>query len=168
MEKKTNKTYKEVKIDGNGNGMDSFYKNPLTKVFQYEYALYTTVSRLFASVRCRSRCVDSLELYFKELPHKANGNGNSEGQKEKDNGNKRNTQEGFLSEMAKLVDRDVIGHITFPMMNICAAEVRTIAEKDGTHSFVFTDDIYGFSLHLDMSGKGHPRQIMVETCGQLK
>lgn len=162
MEKRTNKIYKEVKIDGNGNGMDSTYKNPLTKIFQYEYALYTTISRLFTSVRCRSRCVNSLELYFRELPHKAKSNINSEGQKEKDNEKKRNTQEGFLLEMAKLVDRDVIGHITFPMMSVCAAEIKTVLEKDGTHSFVFSDGIYGFSLHLDMSGNGHPIQIQVK------
>ena len=45
-------------------------RDPLTKVFQYEYALYTVVADLFESVRCKSMCVDTLKLYFRELGHK--------------------------------------------------------------------------------------------------
>ena len=43
----------------------------------------------------------------------------------------------------------------------CAAEVRILLEDDGTHSFVFTDGIYGFKVHLDIQGKGHPGRIDV-------
>ena len=160
MAKKTNNGYKEVRLDENGRGADRFYRNPLTKVYQYEYALYETVSELFASVRCRSLCVNSLNLYFKELPlsgaeEKDTWPAQEEGQP------KKVTREKILSEMRQLVSRDVIGHVTFPMMNVCAAEVRAIPEKDGTHTFLFTDGIYGFTLHLDMPYKGHPKGIRV-------
>ncbi len=133
--------YKEVNLDRNGRGEDRSYRNPLTKAFQYEYALYLTVAGLFGSVRCRSMCADRLKLYFTELGEK------------KDN---------LLSEMEQLVAKDVTGYITFPMMNVCAAEVKIIPEKDGTHSFIFTDGIYGFKLHLDMPEKGRPKHITVE------
>lgn len=69
MEKKTNTVYKEVQLDNNGNRIDRYYKNPLAKTYQYEYALYKAASALFASTRCRSMCLETLELYFIELPH---------------------------------------------------------------------------------------------------
>lgn len=162
MEKKTNRICKEIKLDDNGKGMDKFYKNPLTRTYQYEYALYKTVSGLFASVRCWSKCVDSLQLYFMELPHKAKNAGNIEIQVAKWGDNRRKTQESFLEEMRMLVERDVTPHVIFPMRSACSAEVTTMVEKDGTHRFFFSDGIYGFSLHLAMSGKGHPERILVE------
>ena len=61
MEKKKNVSYREVSIDGMA--IDRNYKNPMTKVFQYEYALYLAVSALFQSVRCKSMCIGSLMLY---------------------------------------------------------------------------------------------------------
>ncbi|MCR5649725.1 MAG: hypothetical protein K6F86_00915 [Lachnospiraceae bacterium] len=147
------KEYKEVYFDRNGREHDRFYKNPLAGLFQREYALYLTAANLFESVRCRSMCIDTMKLYFMELAHK---------EKDSDAGNKnRNTQEDLLSEMERLVNRDVIGHITFPMMHICAAEAKTVLEEDGSHGFIFTDGIYGFKLHLDNPGKGHPRKIEV-------
>ena len=160
MNKNTIKNYKEVKLDSNGHEEDRSRKNRLTKIFQYEYALYLTVSDLFESVRCRSMCVDSLKLYFMELGHK----------KENDEiyaGNKRkNTREDLLEEMGSLVSRDVIGRVSFPMMHICSAEVRTIPEENGTHSFVFSDGIYGFKIQLDSQGKGHPTKIEVTNLGK--
>ncbi len=47
------------------------------------------------------------------------------------------------------------------MISICAAEVMTALEDDGSHRFIFTDGIYRFDLHLDMARKGHPRGIEV-------
>lgn len=168
MEKKTKMICKEVKLDDYSKEMNKFYKNPLTRTYQYEYALYKTVSNLFASVRCRSKCIDSLQLYFIELPHKTRSADNIEMQMEKWNDNRRKTQESFLAEMRMLVARDVTPQAIFPMMDICAAEVMTILEKDGTHRFIFTDGIYGFSLRLDMSGKDHPKGILVERKIPLK
>ncbi len=161
MNKKTNTNYKEVKLDSKGKGINRFYKNPLTRTFQYEYALYLTVSDLFASVCCRSMCIDSLRLYFSELPSKNQNDGDSETYVERDKENNKKTQESVLAEVLALVSRDVIGHIDFPMINICAAEVSTLPEDDGTHSFIFTDGVYGFKIRLDMK-KGHPSRIMVE------
>ncbi len=154
--------YKEVNFDTNGREVDRFYKNPLTRVLQYEYALYLTVANLFESVRCKSMCVDSMKLYFMELGHRK-GNVKIDGdQSIQEEGKKgRCTQEDLLAEMEMLVNRDVTGHIIFPMMHICAAEAKTILEEDGSHSFVFTDGIYGFRLHLDNSEIGHPRKIEV-------
>ncbi len=169
MNKNTNRNYKEVDLDRNGRGEDQFYKNPLTRIFQYEYALYRTVTDLFESVRCKSMCVESMKLYFMELGHKqlnADNNEYHQTEQETDEKKSKNMQEDLLAEMNILVSRDVIGHITFPMMHICTAEVRTMVEEDGTHSFIFTDGIYGFRLHLDIPRKGHPKKIEVTDLGE--
>ena len=154
MKKTMNKGYKEVRLDNNGRGVNRSYHNPLSKVFQYEYALYTVVSGLFESVRCRSLCMSNLEAYFMELPI---GSDETEGEKK----TTKKTQEKLIAEVLGLVERDVIGNIKFPQMNICAAEAAAIPEEDGTHTFVFTDGIYGFKLHMTMPGKGNPIGISV-------
>ena len=154
MKKNNNVSYTEVSFDGYA--MDRTYRNPLTIVYQYEYALYFAISRLFHSVRNRSLCIGSLMLYFCELPRKT-----KEENKDPKEITKR-TQIKVLEEMETLVARDVVGNIVFPKMNICAAEVITAAEDDGTHSFIFTDGVYGFSVHLDMPRKGHPKGIKVK------
>ncbi len=140
--------YSEVSLEVNG--YDNGGMNSLAKRFQYEYALYTVVSGLFSSVVCRSMCIDSLELYFSELPHS------------KEDGKKRMTQESLLDEMRTLVERDVIGSVIFPQMNICAAEAAAIPEEDGSHTFVFSDGIYGFAVHYENAKKKKPRHIKVE------
>ena len=151
MDKTMNNGYKEVKLDNNGKGVDGFYRNPLTKTYQYEYALYSVVSSLFESVRCRSICMRNLESYFLELPVTS----------EKDNGERKKTQEKLMEEVKALVNRDVIGKIVFPKINICAAEAAAIPKDDGTHTFSFSDGIYGFSLEIVMSKKGKPIGISV-------
>ncbi len=166
MNKSIIKKYKEVKLDNNGRGEDRFYKNPLTRAFQYEYALYLTVAALFESVRCKSMCVENLKLYFMELGHKKDNTENDKDQVKESDSKSKNTRENLLAEMESLVRRDVIGHIVFPMMHICSAEVRTLLEEDGSHSFIFTDGIYGFKLHLDIPRKGHPRKIEVKDLGE--
>ncbi len=154
MEKNIKVSYKEVSFEGFV--MDRNYKNPMTKIYQYEYALYLVVAGLFQSVRCRSMCIESLMLYFRELPR-----GEKEEEVPTPQENVKKSQKKLVEEMEKLVERDVIGHITFPMMSICAAEVMTKQEEDGTHSFIFTDGVYAFSLHLNMLRKGHPKGIEV-------
>ena len=153
------RTYKEVKLDGIE--FDKFYRNPLTKVFQYEYALYEAVSDLFAALKCRSMCVDSLKLYFRELPHTPEQNSEL-GEEVTEEEKKKKTQEDLLSRMTLMVARDVIGNITFPMMHICQAEAKVAIEMDGTHTFIFTDGVYGFTVHIDMQRKGHPKRIEVQ------
>ena len=156
--------YKEVNLDGITAMADRTYRNPLAKTLQYEYALYLTVADLFGSVRCRSMCIDRLKLYFSELGHRPQKSGVGTDAADMQEGiikKCKNTREDMLSKMEILVKRDVIGHINFPMMNICTAAVRTIPEKDGTHSFIFTDGIYGFRLHLETEGTGSPKRIRV-------
>ncbi len=153
MNKTMNKGYKEVRLDNNGRGVDRSYHNPLSKVFQYEYALYTVVSGLFESVRCRSLCISNLEAYFMDLPMRSD--------EDDDKKMNKKTQEKLIAEVSALVARDVAGKINFPQINICAAEAAAIPEEDGMHTFVFTDGIYGFKLHMTMPGKGKPIGISV-------
>ncbi len=154
MEKRNNVSYKEVSFDGQA--MVRNYKHPMTKVYQYEYALFIVMSALFQSVKCKSFCPNSLKLYFKELPLDV---------KEEDLPEDvivRKSQRKLIEEIETLVERDVIGKIKFPMINACSAEVLIKRQDDETHRFFYTDGIYGFSVHLDMERKGHPRCIEVK------
>lgn len=148
---KNNNSYTEVMIENKG--MENS-KNPLTKQFQYEYALYLLISNLFHSVRCRSRNIESLMLYFIELPEKVKRNKDEEEYQPR-------TKKEFLSELIPVIARDVFGHITFPKMHECAAEVVIEKEEDGTHTFIFTDGIYGFALHLERIKHNRPLKIRV-------
>lgn len=160
VKKVTIKTYSEVEIPGTSQ-FDRNYKNPLTRQFQYEYALFLAVSDLFSSVICRSLCIESLKLYFMELPASSNkdeeqtvGTGDASMKKSK-------SRERMMAETAMMVSRDVISKITFPQINICRAEVTVLSEKDGTHTFLFSDGIYGFTVHMESPKKGVPRSIVV-------
>ena len=150
--------YTEVKLDNTV--MDGKYKNPLTQTYRYEYALYRAVTELFASVECRSMCIESLRLYFMEMPHSTEKS--LEKNREEDpEDKKKKTQEGLLQEMAGMVASEVAGKIKFPMMHICRAEAHVVTEGDGTHTFIFSDGVYGFSVRLKMQGKWKP--VGIET-----
>ena len=150
------KNYNEVSLDGRN--VDRHYRHPMTKQFQYEYALYETVSDLFKSVRCRSMSMESLALHFAELPHTKDGA----------NEVRKGSQEDIVAEVANLVTRDVVGNITFPMMHICACDSMSILEDDGTHTFLFSDGICGFSVRLRLSENGHPKKIEVKDLAKIK
>ena len=45
-------------------------------------------------------------------------------------------------------------------MNICRVEVCTVPKEDGSHTFVFSDGIYSFTLRLE-TGKSRPRRILL-------
>ncbi len=152
------KKYTEVKIDGAS--YEKSYRNPLTKIFQYEYGLYAAMTELFDHVECKSMCIESLRMYFKEMPLRG-----QDGSSAKNKDPKKNiemNQEKLLENMRMMVSSDVTGNITFPMMEKCAAEVTTITRKDGTHWFIFTDGIYGFALHLTMEKNKKPVAIEVK------
>lgn len=136
-----------------GSKYDRNHKTPLTWAYRLEYALFACVSDLFAEVRGRSFCLDTLNLYFKELPLKTSESGADAG--------KKKTQTELLAIMSAMVNRDVTGNITFPMMRDCAAEVRVLLNSDGTHTFEFGDGIYGFRVWLDKSENGRFRGIGV-------
>jgi hypothetical protein len=119
-------------------------------------------------------CIESLKLYFKELPGKSEGLTENEPDDEKEenenpsnakDGNtdapKKKTKRNVLMEAKKLVERDLMPNITFPMMNRCAAEVRVVPMSDGTHTFMFTDGVYGFTFRVMMGGKGSKKRIEV-------
>ena len=153
------KSYKEVRID-NTSGFDGrHYRHPMTKVFQYEYALFLTVSDLFSEVSYRSMCIDRLELYFKELPHAAKITDNEDDEEE--NLIDYRTQEGYIATIKALVERDITGKIISPMIQACRAELLVGLKEDGSHTFTFTDGIYGFTVCLLMSPKGRPIRIRV-------
>ncbi|MCR5156660.1 MAG: hypothetical protein K6C96_08255 [Butyrivibrio sp.] len=160
VKKVIRKTYSEVKLPDAAQ-FERNYKNPLTGQFQYEYALFLAVSDLFSSVSCQSMCIESLKLYFLELPAKAQKaeteNGESSSAEKK-----RKTRESILAETTMMVSRDVVSNITFPQINICRAKALVLTEKDGTHTFLFHDGIYGFTVHMEAPQKGKPRCILVK------
>jgi len=117
------------------------------KKFQNEYAMYVAVSELFHIVRNRSMKIKSLMIYFKELPHR------KEKDSEETSSTRRITQEELLEKFKAFVKRDLLEYVDFPMMESCAVEVFVYHEKDGSHTFAFTDGIYGFMVHLEF-GKG--------------
>ncbi len=149
MEKKNNQ-YTEVRLENNGK--DTSSRNPLTRQFQYEYAMFILISNLFHSVTCRSRSIDSLRLYFMELPDKSKNT---------------STKEDVIGELIPAINHDVFKHITFPMMHACAAEVTAELERDGSHTFVYSDGIYGFSVHLNRVRDDEPLRIRVKDLGVI-
>ena len=114
------------------------YVAPLKTAFQFEYSLYEQISLLFAWTFCRSMVADRLYLYYREAP------------------NARDSKSGDMTEkpcditITKLIQRDVLEHITFPMMSECFADVHIRTMTSGLHEFTFTDDIYTFSVSLRM------------------
>ena len=120
------------------------YTNPRTRLFQAEYALYETVSKLFAGVDCRSFTLESIKLYHAELSEKAG--------------------EKLEEEIKYLVGRYLTGKVCFPAMNICRAEVEIRNNADGTHRFTFTDGVYSFSLQLKISRK--TKKLYLEVKGR--
>lgn len=92
-----NRNYTEVALDGHP--FDRHYRNPMTKQFQYEYALYKVISGMFESVVCRSPiCVESLSLYFKELPSES---GTVPADRLKDTEKKRRTGNDIIGKALK-------------------------------------------------------------------
>ncbi len=144
------------------------------KIFQYEYALFEVISQMFFKVVTKSLCIDRLKLYFAELGHpepkKKDENDTSsdssvtsvstyEPQYSK---SKKKNQESVLAEVNGYVERDLKGNITFPLMARCQAVAKVLTHPDGTHSFIFTDGLYGFCVRLEFTEKGRPCGIIVE------
>ncbi len=130
------------------------YTNPLTKQYQYEYAMYSIVSGMFEGVECGSLILEQLKLYHAELVKESR----SDNSKEKYSYTK---QKELDNEVLAMVKRDVVGHIEFPQMNICKAEVKIRKDKNGSHSFTFTDGVYSFTLRMQAPRKGRRGRILV-------
>ncbi len=167
--KKIIKTYTEVRLD-NGKGIDKFYVNPLTKTYQYEHALLTTVSGLFKETQTSSLCPDRLRLYFNELPIRKEVQEQARAQKEamgqtvtEDEPCNKRTRDSVMEEVKALVTRDVEGNVEFPLMHQCRADVRILEREDGSHTFLFTDGVYAFTVRFDKFKKGRPLSIRVKS-----
>ena len=164
MDTNINSNYTEVTLDGQG--FEKHYRNPLAKAFRYEYAIYLLLSGWFESTVCRSMCIESLSLYFKELGRRPQNATEREtltgGEK------KRVTQEDVLDEVSARLIKDVQGHINFPMMHECRAEVSIIPTGDGTHKLIFTDGVYGFSLRPVFSEKNKLTKLEVRDLHPLR
>ena len=168
--KKLVKTYTEIKLD-DGKGLDKYYVDPLTKNYQYEHALLTTVSDLFQETKTASLLPERLRLYFNELPIRKEAQAQALAQKEamgqEVNGEvsiPKKTRESVMEEMKSLVARDVEGKTEFPMMHQCKAHVRVLPLEDGTHAFRFTDGVYSFTVRLDYGEKkksSKPKRVIV-------
>jgi hypothetical protein len=168
--KKIVKTYTEIKLD-NGKGLDKFYVNPLTKTYQYEHALLTIVSDLFKETETSSLLPDRLRLFFNELPIRKEVQEEIRKQKEAmgqaSDGNEpchKKTRDSVMEEVRALVERDVVGNVDFPMMHQCRAQVRVLPRQDGSHTFLFTDGVYSFSVRLDFGAKlkgQKPKRVIV-------
>ncbi len=119
------------------------HKNPLSNVFQYEYALYLLVSDLFYDVQCSSVfALETLHLYYMDLVT-TNRSGKASYEK----------QLRVESRISSWIKRDVSGRIVFPMIDECRAKATIEQCPDGTHRFVFDDGIYAFSVKLRQDEK---------------
>ncbi len=153
-----NKEYREVKMDIGG--YDRTYKNPLTKTYQLEYALFLSICSLFKEVKSDSYALDSLKLYFSELPI---NNNEAEGR----GGKPKVTRGKLMAVTDKLVRDDLVGHVTFPMINECIAFAKVTTNDDKTHTFTFGDGIYTFGVRL-VNKKREPLSIEVKDLTLLK
>ena len=140
--------------------MKIIVKDPHAKTYQYEYAMFLAVSELFACVSYKSRVIETLKLYYFELPVRGDGSGRLSV-----NGRSR---EDHVYAMSEMVKRDVSGKVKFPMMNVCKAEVRVRTLKNGTHYFLFTDGIYAFRVHLKMEEGKKPVSIDTKVLSENK
>ncbi len=152
-------SYEVVDIDMIGK--EPYSSNGPSKTGIYEYALSETVSELFESVVRRSN-MEPLSLCFAELPDRRPENDDTPGTK------KKRTKDDYLNEVRALVEKFVVGHVGFPMMHACAAEMYAIRGEDGTHKFYYTDGIYGFSVKIPVPKKGHPDKLEVTDLVQGK
>ena len=117
--------------------MNNFYKNPLTKVYQYEYAIYTILSSYFKSVKCESNAIETLRLYYSELI-KTNSNGHDSYEK----------QYEMEEEVERLIQKSLIGKITMPAIQDRDVHVTVTRNEDETHSFTFESGSYSFTYRL--------------------
>lgn len=114
------------------------FEEPLKRAFQFEYSLYNQIAKLFADTSCRSMAADRLYLFYRDAPYMQNCENSDQPLKSSD------------IVISRLLQRDVFDHINFPMINVCHAIVYIRTLKNGLHEFIFTDDIYTFSVSLRM------------------
>ena len=112
----------------------NYYINPMTKVYQYEYALFMIVADMFRAVECNSRCIERLRLYYAELVNENGITGHLSYEK----------QYEIEDSIQKMVTRDVIGKFVFPGIHMCKAKATVMDRGNGYHTFLFSDEYMGF------------------------
>ena len=117
--------------------MNIIYKNPLSKVYQYEYAIYVILSSYFRSAVCESKIIEKLWLYYSDLV-KTTPNGNFSYEK----------QYQIEEESEALITNGIIGNIHMPHMDERDVIIIVDPNEDGTHSFTFKSGAYSFSYRL--------------------
>ena len=106
--------------------MNQFYKNPLTTIYHYEYALYLVLTELFRSVECKSKTLETLRIYYAELTSvSASGKCSYE---------KQFNLEEKCENMARKM---ILPKIHSPGANTKNAKVSVILNEDKTHTFTF-------------------------------
>ena len=102
------------------------YRNPLTKTYQYEYAMLLELGRLFRSTTSRSMCIETLRLYYAELV-KTNDNGKISYSKQLE----------MEEECNKIIKRDFIDRLSLGVLSEADAKITVKKHKDGTHIFIY-------------------------------
>ena len=147
--------------------MKNTYKNPMSNVYQYEYALYMLVSNLFEKIISSSRVITTLRLYYAELVKESKETGHLSYEK----------QYLMEEEIQKMITRDLVGKITFPGINRCRAKLTVRTSNSGLHIFRFSDGIYGFEVFLELKRDkrtgaavitGRPKGILIRNITGFK
>ena len=119
------------------------YRNPLTTVYQYEYALYLYTAQMFRKVVCRSSAIRTLELYYADLV------------KDTETGQPSYEKQYLLEEKCEsLVERDVAGQTGIPAMHEKTAELTVIRTGAGAHIFLYRCGQYAFTVRVKTDKKG--------------
>ncbi len=126
------------------------YKNPMEKVYQYEYAIFMIISDMFTEVNYTSRCFDMLKICYMELV-KLNDSGNPSYKKQYD----------IDDECADLVKRDLIGKIDVGQLNNQSAYVKVDLLPDNFHAFTF-ECSNGSNFAIRLKGRGRKSRIQVK------
>ena len=119
------------------------FKNPMTKFLQYEYALYMMVSDFFHKVHCDSLVLKTLDLYYKELVSENRETGKASYER----------QYRVEDKIQELINRDIADKVVFPSMETSDVELTILNEKNGLHSFIFSNGIFGFHIGLKLGSK---------------
>jgi len=129
--------------------MKTIYKNPFSKIYQYEYAIYLILSSYFKSTTCESRAIETLRLYYADLV-KTTASGNCSYEK----------QYQIEEESEALIKNAILGNIRMPHMNRRDAKVTVIRNEDGTHTFTFRSgkDSFTYRLMLEEEENSKPKR----------
>ncbi|MCR5747857.1 MAG: hypothetical protein K6G03_09120 [Lachnospiraceae bacterium] len=102
------------------------YRNPLTKIYQYEYAMLSVLNGYFKSTSSKSLCMETLRLYYAELV-KTNDNGNPSYVKQLD----------MEDECEKMLKKAFSNRINMGDFSKLEAIIHVYQAKNGSHAFIY-------------------------------